>query len=143
MIKIIVALFFLLSPAFARADFKSSSSCKKCHEDIYQQWQSSMHANATLEKDPLFAGMYSWASQDGGNKLTDKCQDCHSPMSLVFHSTERGAICNSEGVTCQFCHGAEKINGFRSARDFQIDLSAIYGTTVDTANAAHPVEFRE
>ena len=33
-------------------------ACKKCHEEIYNQWKSSMHAKSTALKDPIHEAMY-------------------------------------------------------------------------------------
>lgn len=73
-------------------DFKGAASCKECHEEIYNQWKSSLHAGSTkdpymhtvLERIPYFP-----------NKLMmgEPCYSCHGPKKL------------DEGVSCEVCHG--------------------------------------
>jgi hypothetical protein len=31
----------------------SPEACKQCHEEIYNQWKGSMHANSSALKDPI------------------------------------------------------------------------------------------
>jgi nitrate/TMAO reductase-like tetraheme cytochrome c subunit len=35
-----------------------AQECGSCHQEIYQQWQQSMHAKSTAIKDPVHAMMY-------------------------------------------------------------------------------------
>ena len=35
-----------------------SMSCKNCHEEIYNQWSGSMHANSSALKDPIHGAFY-------------------------------------------------------------------------------------
>lgn len=36
----------------------SSEVCKNCHQEIFRQWQGSMHAQSTALADPIHATFY-------------------------------------------------------------------------------------
>ncbi|MBI2331942.1 MAG: ammonia-forming cytochrome c nitrite reductase subunit c552, partial [Chloroflexi bacterium] len=91
-----------------------SQACQRCHQDIVQEWQLSMHSQAqtgpivvaqtklALEKQPLFERA---------------CNNCHSPIGTAltkeeilpldtdnfFRSQVNGTVMD-EGVTCIVCH---------------------------------------
>lgn len=141
--KFLLLILFFTFTGKSQEEFKSAESCGECHQDIYQQWQSSLHAKSTTQKDPLFRGMYDLAIADTDGKLTGKCIVCHSPMSTVFQDNEREAIFNQDGVTCQFCHGAAEIVAYHSARDMKIDLTAVYSDQPNPEGADHPMAHRD
>ncbi len=140
--KILMPVFMTAS-LFSAENFKPAASCSECHEKTYQDWLSSMHAQATPQKDPLFKGMYELAVKDSKGKLKTKCVICHMPFSSVFQSIEADNIFNQEGVTCQFCHGIGEIIGFHSANDVKIELDTIYSHQPALDNDAHRTAHRE
>ena len=141
--KFLLLILFFTFTGKSQEEFKSAESCGECHQDIYQQWQSSLHARSTTQKDPLFRGMYDLAIADTDGKLTEKCIVCHSPMATVFKDNDREAVFNKDGVTCQFCHGATEIVAYHSARDMKIDLTTLYSDQPELENTAHPVAHRD
>ncbi len=143
MIKAIAFSLFWVSILFAGSQFQPAGACGQCHDDIYEAWLKSMHANASVQKDPLFKGMVEWAARDSGGKLTKKCIGCHSPMNSLFKPTGPDKHAAEEGVTCQFCHGAKEISGFQSARDIKIDPDSIYGNQSIPQGEAHAVTYRD
>ncbi len=52
-------------------------ACKKCHEEIYQQWKNSKHASSTPEKNPLFAKIYERSQKDTNGETKLYCIRCH------------------------------------------------------------------
>lgn len=140
--------FFLLLLCFTltarpQDEFQPANSCGNCHSEIYQQWLSSLHANSTLQKDPLFCAMYDLAIEETAGKLTEKCMICHSPLATVFQDYNRETAFNQDGVTCQFCHGTSEIMAFHTARDMKIDFTTVYSDQPDLENTAHPVAHRD
>jgi len=65
----------------------SAKECKTCHEEIYSQWEGSMHANSTALKDPIHGKFYKAVVGDPkeeGLKPKDKypvCLQCHAPAA--------------------------------------------------------------
>ncbi len=135
-----VIIFTLIQ---AQENFTRATECGKCHETIYQDWLTSMHARATVQKDPLYRGMYELAVEESQGKLESKCIVCHSPMSTVFGDINRELEYNQDGVSCQFCHGAAHITSFISAGDIAIELDTVYSANPKPDNPAHPVAHRD
>ncbi|QKQ24070.1 cytochrome c family protein [Candidatus Ruthia endofausta] len=102
-------------------DNLSSKKCSRCHSDIYEQWESSMHAKSTALKDPIHGLFYDAVVGNprvkgvrmGKNK--DKypvCLECHSPAAAKEGKTQLNAKRSfSEGVNCIACHSLTKFKG--------------------------------
>ena len=143
MMKILTFSLLWILPLMAQDSFIAAEKCARCHQEIYDEWVTSMHAQATSLKDPLFNGMYQWAIQETEGKLKSKCIVCHSPMSTVFQNISMDEVYNQEGVTCQFCHGTAHIQGFQSAKNMEIILDTIYSFQPEPDKAAHPLANRD
>ncbi|MEE9351706.1 MAG: cytochrome c family protein [Thiotrichaceae bacterium] len=96
----------------------SSKKCEKCHEEIYDQWKGSMHAQSTALKDPIHGTFYSMVIGDPrkeGVKKNGKypaCLQCHSPAAAKAGKTKLDAKKSySEGVNCISCHTLTKFKG--------------------------------
>lgn len=92
----------------------SATECGRCHTEIYEEWSTSMHAQAWT--DPYFQVDFAF---DGSQQI---CRNCHTPLQnqqehlvLGFRDTEKlepllapnGAFdrdLQAEGVTCAVCH---------------------------------------
>ncbi len=92
----------------------SAEECGGCHEEIYAEWATSMHAHAW--RDPYFQVDYRF---DGSQQI---CLNCHTPLRdqqenlvLGFEDSTRfkpvtkpnpnfDPLFRSEGVTCAVCH---------------------------------------
>jgi len=95
-------------------DFSSASTCKDCHQAIYDEWSNSFHALSF--NDPIFMSM--WSSEKAHRPETGKtyCIQCHAPAAFVTGYSLDGIentsdIQNSdipdiikEGVSCDICH---------------------------------------
>ena len=92
------------APAAPAQAFTSSSQCAECHQDVYDEWVGSQHANSWLN-EALRAQTEVLPNGDLANK---NCVDCHAPRGLferdigerVFPRSSRRA----EGVDCLTCH---------------------------------------
>ena len=52
---------YLVAPAVMAGDsvqHVEAKACKQCHEEIYAQWEGSMHANSSALKDPIHGAFY-------------------------------------------------------------------------------------
>lgn len=115
-----------------------AEACGACHMDIYQEWQTSLHAKAF--SNPFFTA---YLKKDKGDPT---CLICHTPLqnqSPVILSSKSGlyddltvepnpqfdAELQREGVNCSGCH----------VRD-----GVIYGPyKMESMNAPHAVAFDE
>ena len=90
----------------------TSEVCKTCHEDIYNQWAGSMHANSTPLKDPIHGALYRNVMGDPLQEgLRSKkgaypiCLKCHVPAAAIDKKTKVDAMAAYEdGVSCVVCH---------------------------------------
>lgn len=97
----------------------TSDKCGKCHEEIYDQWKGSMHANSTALKDPIHGTFYSAVvgdpTKEGVRQKKDKypvCLQCHAPAAAKAGSTKLDDKPSyEEGVNCISCHTLTKFKG--------------------------------
>jgi hypothetical protein len=57
--------------------------CRNCHANMFEQWQTSVHA----------------ALVRSGNPLAPICTDCHNPHSVI-----KGAAATIDQIPCKKCH---------------------------------------
>ena len=108
---LILSIFFTSSIILAQnASLESVDDCVACHEEIVQQWQGSMHALSTLDKDVLYRGMYEWAKQDTKGKITKKCKNCHTPYFFLKDTLLVSQIDRERPVDCIYCHSIDSIH---------------------------------
>jgi hypothetical protein len=100
----------------------SAKECKNCHEEIYSQWESSMHANSTALKDPIHGTFYNavvGSPKQEGIKKNGKypvCLQCHSPAAAKDGKTNLLAKqVYNEGVNCVACHTITRFKGTKKA----------------------------
>jgi hypothetical protein len=76
----------------------SHENCKGCHEEIWNEWASSYHAQAWV--DPLFREL--------SNDYRDQsCHSCHAPRPIHetgFATAEARSSGRESGVNCLTCH---------------------------------------
>ncbi len=124
----LILLFFGCSLTKVTAEVKrplrhvSAKACKTCHEDIYSQWKSSMHANSTALKDPIHGTFYNAVignPEQEGIKKNGKypvCLQCHSPAAAKDGKTNLAAMqVYNEGVNCVSCHTITRFKGTKKA----------------------------
>ena len=100
----------------------SAKECKTCHEEIYSQWNSSMHANSTALKDPIHGTFYNAVIGDPkkeGIKKKGKypvCLQCHAPAAALDGKTDlTSKPVYNEGINCVACHTISKFKGTKKA----------------------------
>lgn len=95
------------------SQFVSPETCGQCHDQIYAQWNGSMHHLALNEI------IYTEAADAGLAGLTDKdeiaeaehCQSCHTPVGFITGyplktSDDRSKISEiaKQSIQCDYCH---------------------------------------
>ena len=85
-------------------NIKSAQNCKKCHNEIYDQWQSSRHAHSTPSTNSLFASIYNLSQMDTKGETKLYCIRCHAPVSQINGDTDLAEDITNEGITCDICH---------------------------------------
>ncbi len=131
------------------SDFKTSTSCKPCHEQIYQQWTTSAHSRAY--RDPVYQTFLRQVDEKSQGRLTQFCVSCHAPLATVtrsvpdklFDEHPKNALLE-DGVSCEFCHtlsGSEvemrklSLGAFLFPRTGQTEI--LYGRHADASQEAH------
>ncbi len=89
----------------------TAAECGACHEEIYREWQGSMHAQANPLKDPIHGAMYrrmvgdptqEGVTQGGG---PPHCPACHVVAAALDGTSKLDAEpVYLDGVTCTTCH---------------------------------------
>ncbi len=79
-----------------QGQYQGAVYCQPCHPQQFEEWQTSLKANATKEArfKPISRTM-AWMMP------VDRCQACHAP--LVNQGVKK-----EEGITCEVCHGPER-----------------------------------
>ena len=89
--------------------FMESDSCKRCHEDIYNQWFSSAHHFSSFNNQ-WYRKSIEYMQDTVGTKPSKWCGGCHDPALLysglmdtpikqIVHRPESQA-----GLGCMMCH---------------------------------------
>jgi len=123
-------------------------ACKQCHEEIYQQWQGSMHANSSALKDPIHGAFYKNVIGDpkaeGVKTKKGKypvCLKCHAPVAAMEKKTKLDAKpAYANGISCVVCHSFTKFKGSDSPEGkpqygidaYEIDTESLHGPTGNT-----------
>jgi hypothetical protein len=103
-------------------DYLDNHSCKECHEKIYEEYQSSMHAKGYFT-DELHRKI--------ADKVSDKrygCATCHMPMADNLDKLLSGDArpdksnkTHTDAVSCYFCHTIAYV---KKAHRFNINTKA-------------------
>lgn len=100
----------------------SSEVCKNCHQEIFRQWQGSMHAKSTALSDPIHGAFYQMEVGDpkAEGQVHKKsgtfpvCLNCHAPNAARDKITKLDAMAAySEGVNCVACHTLKSYKGIK------------------------------
>jgi hypothetical protein len=137
---------YLMTP-FAQAgetvQHVEAKACKQCHEEIYAQWEGSMHANSSALKDPIHGAFYKNVIGDPTQEdvRTKKgaypvCLKCHAPVAAMEKKTKLDAKpAYAAGIGCTTCHSFSAFKGTDSAEGkplygidaYEIDPNSLYG----------------
>ena len=102
---------------YAQPTFESSETCKSCHPTIYNEFQSTQHAKASIFDDEIHAAV--WKQHPKNTKMSSyACAKCHTPAAsnyddlMTKHNDIRPDATDStqrEGISCAYCHRIESI----------------------------------
>lgn len=138
-----------LSELIARFD---SSSCKECHEKIYEQWEKSHHARPLIGMDDqmLLTSYLKRVSQpdkpaEQAIKADFPCFKCHLPQMKYGTDEAAGelakAMLNGDkakirklNISCLICHNEKSVVHGRPEK------GVVYGNKDLPAHKGHPVK---
>lgn len=109
-----------------------SNRCGVCHEQIFEQWQASMHAQAA--SDPAYVTNINLLAESRGLAATRYCEGCHAPVALLTgqltrggqHGGEPDTAANVEGVSCLGCHNISRAVHLRGVASYEFSPSQSY-----------------
>jgi Flp pilus assembly protein TadD len=125
--------------------FMESDSCKRCHEDIYNQWFSSAHHFSSFNNQ-WYRKSIEYMQDTIGTKPSKWCGGCHDPAVLyaglmdtpikqIVHRPESQA-----GLGCMMCHSIAKVKSTMGQADFYLEypkLHELAATKNPVARALH------
>jgi tetratricopeptide (TPR) repeat protein len=120
--------------------FMESDSCKRCHQDIYNQWFSSMHHFSSFNNQ-WYRKSIEYMQDTIGTRPSKWCGGCHDPAVLYagkmdtpikqfVHSPEAQA-----GLGCMMCHSIAEVKSTMGQGDFYLE----YPTLHEMAASKNPV----
>jgi Flp pilus assembly protein TadD len=125
--------------------FMESDSCKRCHEDIYNQWYSSAHHFSSFNNQ-WYRKSIEYMQDTIGTKPSKWCGGCHDPALLysgmmdtpikqIVHRPEAQA-----GLGCMMCHSIAAVKSTMGQADFYLEypkLHELAATQNPVARALH------
>jgi Tfp pilus assembly protein PilF len=111
--------------------FMESDSCKRCHEDIYDQWFSSVHHFSSFNNQ-WYRKSIEYMQDTIGTKPSKWCGGCHDPAVLysglmdtpikqIVHRPESQA-----GLGCMMCHSIANVKSTMGQGDFYLEYPEMH-----------------
>jgi Tfp pilus assembly protein PilF len=111
--------------------FMESDSCKRCHEDIYDQWFSSVHHFSSFNNQ-WYRKSIEYMQDTIGTKPSKWCGGCHDPAVLysglmdtpikqIVHRPESQA-----GLGCMMCHSIANVKSTMGQGDFYLEYPKLH-----------------
>lgn len=110
----------------------NSPKCATCHEEIFNEWLSSLHSQAA--SDIAYVKNISLLEKTRGIAATRYCEGCHAPVALLSgelsdggkHGGVPNTLANHEGVGCMGCHGITRATHLKGSASFEFTPSQTY-----------------
>jgi Tfp pilus assembly protein PilF len=111
--------------------FMESDSCKRCHEDIYNQWNSSAHHFSSFNNQ-WYRKSIEYMQDTIGTRPSKWCGGCHDPAVLyagkmdtpikqIVHTPEAQA-----GLGCMMCHSIADVKSTMGQGDFYLEYPKLH-----------------
>jgi Flp pilus assembly protein TadD len=111
--------------------FMESDSCKRCHEDIYNQWFSSAHHFSSFNNQ-WYRKSIEYMQDRIGTRPSKWCGGCHDPAVLysglmdtpirqIVHRPESQA-----GLGCMMCHSIAHVKSTMGQGDFYLEYPMLH-----------------
>ncbi len=108
-----------------------SDSCKRCHEDIYNQWYSSVHHFSSFNNQ-WYRKSIEYMQDTIGTKPSKWCGGCHDPAVLyaglmdtpikeIVHTPPAQA-----GLGCMMCHSIAAVKSTMGQGDFYLEYPELH-----------------
>ncbi|MEY4719462.1 MAG: hypothetical protein RL563_2080 [Pseudomonadota bacterium] len=106
-----------------------SARCAACHQEIAQQWQVSMHAQAAADR--AYQTNIKLLMNARGIEATRYCEGCHAPVALLSGQLSQGGRLDTpghlhEGVSCMSCHAIAQIEHLQGVASYRVQSPTPY-----------------
>ena len=111
--------------------FMESESCKRCHEDIYNQWNSSAHHFSSFNNQ-WYRKSVEYMQDMIGTKPSRWCGGCHDPAVLYAGKMDRPikefvhAPEAQAGLGCMMCHSIAEVKSTMGQGDFYLEYPKLH-----------------
>lgn len=125
--------------------FMESKRCGECHEEIYRQWQSSMHRWSSFN-NRFYARSIEHMQEISGTQGSKWCAGCHDHAMLfsgMFEKPAAGQMDKPEahaGLACVSCHSIVHVDSTAGNGGFTLEypkLHSIAGSRNPVLRNAH------
>src|ERR1700719_1170496 len=120
--------------------FMESDSCKRCHKDIYNQWNSSAHHFASFNNQ-FYRKSIEYMQAVNGTQSSKWCAGCHDHAVFFngrFERPIKEQIDTPEaraGLACTSCHSIVHVNSSMGNAEFTIEYPPLH----ELATSKNPV----
>ncbi len=137
-IQVIIALVVIGQATVGHS--QSYKDCRKCHSDIFELWNNSLHAQSY--ENPTFRATFMTIKFGCGEEIGEDCLRCHAPMAYLSKDFNPGSPAMAEGVSCTFCHSISSIKHGNIDTYYNLDTSGVmYGPYETKGDAGHETQF--
>lgn len=111
--------------------FMKSDACKRCHADIYAQWNSSMHHFSSFNNQ-WYRKSIEYMQDVVGVKPSKWCAGCHDPALLysgLFDTPIKKIVNRPEaraGLGCLMCHSIVEVKSTMGQADFFLEYPKLH-----------------
>jgi len=111
--------------------FMQSQACERCHEDIYKQWDSSMHHNSSFNNQ-WYRKAIEYMQDTVGIKPSRWCAGCHDPALLysgMFNKPVReieNTPAAQAGLSCLMCHSIVHVKSTMGQGDYTLEYPRLH-----------------
>ena len=111
--------------------FMESDSCKRCHNDVFNDWNASVHHFSSFNNQ-WYRKSIEYMQDVVGTKPTKWCGGCHDPAVLysglmdtpikqIVHRPEAQA-----GLGCMMCHSIAQVKSTMGQGDFYLEYPKLH-----------------
>lgn len=112
--------------------FTESQACERCHQDIYKQWQSSMHHFSSFNNQ-WYRKSVEYMQDVRGVQPSKWCSGCHDPALLYsgkFDTPVKQLNLKSPeaqaGLGCMMCHSMVQVKSTMGQGDFFLEYPKLH-----------------
>lgn len=122
------------APAKASLDLDDPRACAPCHEAVVSEWETSMHAQAHAERDPIYGAMRTLRMKVQGDAVGAQCPVCHDPRAPDDPDSPAGRA----GVSCAACHAVAGLHRDRGPGAKALERGDVLRSARDLPDGASP-----